>query len=101
MIESQRTIARWSEETFGEVNSNARVAARANEEMSELLRVLTRDDNDVGHAGEEMADVVIVLYRLAQMMGVDLHLEIDAKMTINRKRQWDVDGGLGWHHIEE
>jgi hypothetical protein len=36
--------------------------------------------------GEELADVAIYLLGLAQMTGVDLHDEIEAKMAINAER---------------
>ena len=95
--ETQVTVSDWCEATFGTVSSNARVAARANEEMAELLRALTVDDNHP-KAPEEMADVVIIFYRLATRMGADLMAEIDKKMTINREREWNLDGsGHGYH----
>lgn len=97
MIESQMSISMWAEQTFGPVSSNARVAARANEEMAELLRALTADDNHP-KAPEEIADILIVLYRLANRMGVDIHNEVNRKMEINRARKWEMDNtGHGYH----
>lgn len=97
MIENQRTISAWANETFGPAGSNARVAARANEELAELLRALTADDEHP-KAAEEVADTVIILYRLATRLGIDLHSEIDRKMTINRQREWKRDNtGHGYH----
>lgn len=96
-IETQSSISRWANETFGPASSNARVAARANEEMAELLRALTADDNHT-KAVEEAADVVIILYRLAERMGRDLHAAIDRKMEINRARVWNLTAdGHGYH----
>lgn len=93
----QEGIADWAEQTFGPASSNARVAARANEEMAELLRALTSDDTHP-KAAEEVADIIIVLCRLAQRMGFDIEDEIDRKMEINRKRHWNVDkDGHGYH----
>lgn len=95
--ENQISISEWANETFGPAGSNIRVAARANEEMAELLRALTVDDNNP-KAAEEVADVFIVLYRVAWRLGVDIHHEIDKKMAINRKREWNLDGsGHGYH----
>lgn len=95
--ESQESISQWIEETFGPVGSNARVAARANEEMAELLRTVTIQD-DHPEIAEELADLVIVLYRLATRVGADLHSEIDRKMGVNRARKWVTDGsGCGYH----
>ena len=69
--ETQWTISAWATETFGPASSHARVAARANEEMAELLRGFT-SSADIGKLLEEAADVVIVLYRLADRLGMDL-----------------------------
>lgn len=44
VIEDQESTA-WADQTFGPASSNARVAARANEGMAELLRALITDDN--------------------------------------------------------
>lgn len=98
--ETQDSISIWANETFGAAGSNARVAARANEEMAELLRCLTADDNHP-KAAEEIADVVIVLYRAAWRLGVDLHAEIDRKMAINRKRVWTTDKTGHGYHVRE
>lgn len=96
-METQKTISAWSQATFGDAGSNAVVAARALEEMAELLRALTHDDNSQ-LAAAEIADTVIVLYRLADRMGFDLHAEIDRKMQVNRTRHWAVGSdGIGYH----
>jgi NTP pyrophosphatase (non-canonical NTP hydrolase) len=95
--ETQASVTAWANETFGTAGSNARVAARANEEMAELLRALTADDSS-DKAAAEVADVVIILYRLATRLGVDLLDEIDKKMAINRAREWAQDKtGHGYH----
>lgn len=99
----QKEISDWATSTFGEAGSNMRVASRANEEMSELIAALSKDDNHP-KASEEMADVVIIFYRLAERLGVDLHNEIARKMEINRNRTWERDGsGHGYHrkHISD
>jgi len=97
MRETQHTISTWANQTFGEAGSNARVAARANEEMAELLRALTVDDQHQ-KAPEEVADIVIVLNRLATCLGFDLQEEVDRKMAVNRERLWKLDStGHGYH----
>lgn len=100
MAETQATISAWIEETFGPAGSNARVLARANEEMAELLRSVTIDD---AHPDipEEMADVVIVLYRVAARLGVDLLEEVAKKMAVNRARRWERDGSGCGYHVKE
>jgi NTP pyrophosphatase (non-canonical NTP hydrolase) len=94
--ETQESICQWADDTFGPVKSTVRVAIRSNEEMSELLRALSADDDL--KALEEVADVVIVLYRVAEMLGGNLHVEVDRKMAINRARRWNLTGdGHGYH----
>jgi NTP pyrophosphatase (non-canonical NTP hydrolase) len=92
--ESQATIARWSRRVFGEPESNFAIADRADDEMCELLDALDEDDNNP-EAAAEIADVVIVLYGLAARLGVDLRVEVNRKMQINRGRTWK-DG----QHVE-
>lgn len=95
--ETQQSVSDWAQATFGPASTNARVAARANEEMAELLRHLTNDDTHP-QAAAEIADIVIILYRLATRLGVDLGDEVDSKMTINRSRKWNMsDDGHGYH----
>ncbi len=97
MRETQRSISDWADQTFGPVSSNMRIAARANEEMAELLRALSTDDSN-WQAVSEIADIVIVLFRLADTLGIDLLNQVDKKMMINRSRQWKQDGsGHGYH----
>lgn len=95
--ETQQSITQWADETFGTGTTNIRKAARANEEMAELLKTLAVSDISP-KASLEIADVIIVLYRLASYLGVDIHTVIDEKMAINRKREWRKDGtGHGYH----
>ena len=91
MRETQHTISKWATETFGESGTTIRVAIRANEEMAELLRALSVDDKHP-KAAEEVADIFIVLYRVAERLGVDIHAEVQRKMAINRARRWNLDG---------
>ncbi len=95
--QTQRAVSDWADKAFGPASSNARVAASANEEMAELLRALTSNDFHP-KAGEEIADIVIVLCRLATRLDVDIHMAIAAKMAVNRARRGDVDkDGHGYH----
>lgn len=93
--ETQQSITDWSDTLFG-VPSDMRLAARANEEMAELLTAIASGDQM--KAGTEIADVVIVLSILATHMGFNLAAEIDRKMRVNREREWRVDAsGCGYH----
>lgn len=44
--ETQQTISDWVVSAFGPTGTNLRVAIRAQEELTELLACLSRDDND-------------------------------------------------------
>ncbi len=96
-METPKTVAAWARDTFGQASTHANIAARANVEMAELLTALTADDQHPKTA-EEIADIFICLYRLIDSLGVDIQVEIDRKMTINRARKWALDGtGHGYH----
>lgn len=95
--ETQQSVYQWAVAAFGEKSSNLRVAERAQGEMDELRQKLMADDNHVD-AGEEVADTVIVLMRLAEELGIDLQKMINEKMAVNRERTWKPDGtGVGYH----
>ena len=56
------------------------------------------DQRDVNEIGKEAADVLILLYRLADQFDLDLDQEVQAKMAINRSRTWVSKGdGTGSH----
>jgi len=98
--ETQSTISQWAQDTFGPSSSNLRIAIRANEEMAELLKALIVKGLE-DKAAEEVADVFIVLYRLATELGRDLHEDINKKMKINRARTWTLDGSGCAQHVKE
>lgn len=79
-------------QTFGPQRSNMVYAARALDEMAELIEALAADDRSDA-APSEIADVVIVLYSLAERLGVDLHEQVERKMAINRARDWSSRRG--------
>jgi NTP pyrophosphatase (non-canonical NTP hydrolase) len=98
MIWTQQQITQWSEKTFGKSLTATVIAARANEEMAELIRETASHPEGSPRAMEEIADCTIVLYRLASMCGGNLMAEIDRKMDINVKREWNLRGdGTGQH----
>ncbi len=95
--ETSESISQWAEKTFGPVGNNMQIAIRANLEMAELLKELALDDMSE-KAVEEVADIVIVLSRLVERKGHNLQTVINEKMTVNRARQWRLDGnGQGYH----
>jgi hypothetical protein len=96
--ETQASIAAWADATFGEPKSNLCQAERAQKEMVELIGLLSSDDAHP-KAGREVADVVIVLQRLASHLGIDLWREVERKMAINRAREWVLDGTGNGQHV--
>lgn len=109
--ESQSSIAAWREKTFGPTNRGGitkatRLAIRANVEMAELLDVASQGSfgafPNKDKIIQECADVLIVLYGLADLCELDLHKAVDEKMEINRKRKWyRLGDGTGYHVHEK
>lgn len=94
--ESQATISGWGEETFGPVSDPVALARRASIEMEELIEALEKGDTE--EAARETADVLILLNRLGTTLGFELVDAVDAKMKVNRARQWIPAGdGTGRH----
>lgn len=92
MAETQATVAQWAAETFGPEDSLLRVAVRANEELAELLRCLVCGA-PAEKVIEEVADVVIVLYRLSDRMSIALYEHI-VGMAENPR------AGVGWNPLK-
>lgn len=96
MRETSHTIREWGDATFGEARDLTALVARARGEMDELEQALRAGDH--AEAGREAADVVILLHRLAAILGHDLNEQVDAKMQVNRARKWKAAGdGTGGH----
>jgi NTP pyrophosphatase (non-canonical NTP hydrolase) len=104
--ETQKTITHWAHKTFGPTTPwNA--FARMQKEYWELRDIVFALDqvpldpsclDKVQKAREECADVLVTLYRVAEVLGCDLHEEVNRKMKINRARKWVVDeNGHGQH----
>ena len=96
-LETQSTITAWAD-AVGITAEPVRAVMRAGEELHEAIADL--QVGAVEDAGVELADVVICLFVAASKMGVDLQAEIDAKMSINRKRQWRVDETGSAYHVK-
>lgn len=79
--ETQASISRWAEETFGPVGSNFRVATRANEEVAELLRAVAAD-KPAESIIDECADIAIVNARLADRVGIDFFAQLDRYVDV-------------------
>ncbi|MGH3776211.1 MAG: MazG-like family protein [Pseudonocardiaceae bacterium] len=57
-------------------------------EVAESFQAWRRAQPDLG---EELADVALYLFALAEMNGVDLEVEIEQKITKNARRQYTHD----------
>jgi NTP pyrophosphatase (non-canonical NTP hydrolase) len=101
MIEDQSTIAEWADATFGPCNV-PRAATRMNEEVAELLTLLSMPhDKDKAHKLHmECADIAITLFRLAAVLKIDLMEKVDEKMAVNRAREWRRDETGCGHHVK-
>lgn len=116
--ESQETIAAWADNVFGPHAGPALPLLRAFNELVEaaiaagLSQDMVQDrissewerqaakgaTADQSNLPSEVAGTVIVLYRVAQAAGFDLHDAIDAEMQKNRSRQQFTRGdGTGSH----
>mgnify|MGYP001605248537 CR=1 FL=1 len=92
--ETQQTVTQWALDTFGPC-AVPRAVERMVEEMQELQAV---PHQDAMALRDECADVLITMYRLASVMGFDLHEAVSVKMALNRSREWVVRGdGTGQH----
>jgi NTP pyrophosphatase (non-canonical NTP hydrolase) len=95
MIENQKTITTWQNETFGDTTPFLALC-RAQKEWVELQLAAMRQDWK--SVAEELPDVLITIYRVAELLHVNLHEAVDAKMETNRLREWITDGnGNGQH----
>lgn len=96
--ETQYSVTAWGEETFGPCTSPAVLVARAALEMRELEEAAQQ--NDAKEVGHELADVLIILYRVATLYNLDINAIIDDKMRINRARRWERKGDGTGRHIK-
>lgn len=92
----QRQICDWAEPVFGPVDHPVSLVDRASGELAELRAAV--EARDLDEIGMEAADVLILLYRLADQFGIDLDGAVRTKMEINRNRNWQAAGdGTGSH----
>lgn len=87
----QQEIFEWANETFPGREFKTTAAKLVLEEIPEWIK--SPEDP------MEFADLVILIFDLASMQGIDVEEAVRAKMHINRKREWERDQtGLFYRH---
>lgn len=61
---------------------------------------VTRGVHAVQHAKLTLKDSMLLLERLAWFFGIDIHAHVDAKMLINRARNWERLENGSYQHVE-
>jgi NTP pyrophosphatase (non-canonical NTP hydrolase) len=96
MPEDFASVGKWAIETFGPGTVQRRLE-RAGEELQEAIAE-AEGAASTDKVMAEIADVLICLCGAARIAGGDLQKALDAKMAINRNRQWSLRGdGTGYH----
>ena len=107
-METQESITRWADDTFGAAHP-AEVAARMNVEVAELVAGLATvaavpvagmDQELVHELQKECADVFIMLAQVAEKLDVDLQTVVNYKMSVNRRRNWTRSPSGKMQHVD-
>lgn len=70
--ETQQSVSKWARETFGS-HATLGIATRANVELAELLSCFS-NQADLSAVADEIADVQIILWQVAQAVGPELKM---------------------------
>lgn len=97
--DTQAKVNKWQHETFGDHDkSPGPIVDKFEEEVNELVdAVMAGDLYDIQ---TELADVVIILCRIADRYSIDIEKAVLIKLAINQKRIWKQDEGGTFSHIE-
>lgn len=107
----QREIAMWAQQAFGEVPEQS-IFEKIKAEIGELGweryqywldtdkgRLL--DKGDTAAIAAESADVLIMLFQLAEFYEIDLLDETRKKFEVNKQRTWEMQPDGTYQHREE
>lgn len=97
-METQYQITEWALNTFG-TQPTVAIAARMNNEVSELLTGLTHEPDNTVELLAECADIYIMLAQVATSLGGDLAEEVAKKMVINAERTWTKTASGKVQHV--
>lgn len=85
----------WFDDTFGKNREPEEIILKLEEEVGELIAAVRRYENGLPpnkqEINEELADVTMVLFHLAQRYGMCYNAFMDniiIKHNVNRKRNW-------------
>jgi NTP pyrophosphatase (non-canonical NTP hydrolase) len=78
----QDRITRWADINFPQ-RTTPDVLLKLYEEVGEYCRN--------PKSALEMGDILILLFDVAHLNGIDVHRAVEEKMDINERRQWEVD----------
>ena len=84
-------ITLWADEVFPDRTPEGTIS-----KMLEELGELAENPMD----GWEIADVLILIFDLCDMLGFDPAKLVHNKMRVNRRRVWEVKNGV-MHHVEK
>ncbi len=99
MKETQASIVKWADETFGPIADEETAAKRMFDEVFEMEDDYFEDQYD--KVAKEFIDVFVTGVRFLAMKGIDFQEALDAKMAINRARKWRSNGDGTGQHIKE
>ena len=108
-METQKSITEWAVDTFGEKHP-VFTASRMMKEVVELNEALVAvsqipvsliSSKMMETLVSEVADVEIMLRQIAESLSIDLDSSVDAKMQINRKRNWVANEFGSFQHEPE
>lgn len=90
----QQEIRKWADGLIPDRTADQAMAKLMNEELPELIASGSMD-------ALEFADVVILIFDVAYLRGIDIGTAVQRKMEINRKRQWRVNETGVMKHVKD
>ena len=91
--ETQNTIGNWLVEAINPPVEKQIIKLR--QEVEEFAEAM--ESGNSSHAAEELADVALVVFGIAFLMGFSILKAMNKKMVVNRLRSWKLVNGVGQH----
>lgn len=96
----QREIALWAKQTFDKPKQDHRLTKLGNE-FEELRRLTTTDRANQAGIADECADIMHLMFQIAEAWGFDLLDETRKKFEVNKQRTWAAQPDGTYQHREE